>query len=257
MGSAPPAGGVGGIAAMGGPAIGPVFLQPVKLSHVLREAHCLEDSHVLSAGEDVGPVYCGVDVHHHPGDVLILVHLHGGQHAPERGDEIAPDQGLIRNGGDGAGGNGLPFHQLQSGSDIRFALLPGLQAVIKEVQGKELLILRIDAISRKAAPQPVGPLVHGLHALDDLLSAHAFPASGDHRRDGAAGGVAEFAFFLTHGLHLPSTKKGAKALSGHRKPDRAPLLCPYHTPTARACQCRRNEILTKNRSAGSFRFFAN
>jgi len=42
VGAAPPAGGIGGIAAMGRPAVGLVFLQAVKISHVLRISHGLE-----------------------------------------------------------------------------------------------------------------------------------------------------------------------------------------------------------------------
>ena len=169
----------------------------------------------------------GVDIHDQPGDIFIFIHLHTGQHAAQGGHKIAPDQGLVRDGGDGAGGDDLCLHQLQLGAEIGLAFVAHCLIGEKQVQCEEILIFRIDAVSRKTAAQTVRALVHGFHALDDLLSAHPFAASGDHRRDGAAGGVAEFAFFLAHGLHLPSKQKSKGLRLGIKT--QAERLCSVHT----------------------------
>ena len=116
-------------------------------------------------------------MHDHPGDILIFIHLHAAQDAAQGGHEIAPDQGLIGNGGDGTGGDHLRLHQLQLPPEIGLAFVAYGLVGEKQVQGEEILIFRIDAVTGEAAPQAVRTLVHGLHAFDDLLPAHPLPAA--------------------------------------------------------------------------------
>ena len=72
------------------------------------------------------------------------------------------------------------------------------------MQGKKVLILRINAVAGKAATQTVGAVVHGHHAGGDGFSAD-FPAlPGNKGRYGAAGGDANLSFQILHAYQLPN-----------------------------------------------------
>ena len=105
MRAAPPAGRVGRVAAVRRPAVAGVLVKAVKPAHILREAHGLEDAHVLAAGEDERALDLRVDVQHAPHDVLLLVEMAFVQHGFARGEEVAPDQRLIGNGRNAARGD--------------------------------------------------------------------------------------------------------------------------------------------------------
>ena len=229
---APPAGGVGGIAAVGRPAVALVFVQAVEFAHVLGEAHGLEGAHVLAAGEDVTAVQRGVDVHDRAHDVLPLVELHGRQHGLERGDEVAPDHGLVCDGGHLPGGDQLRLDDLEPILEEGLAVFSGGAVVKKHVQRVKIPVLRIDAVRREAAAESVGAVVHRAHGPNDPFPGHAPAFPGDHGRDGAAGGDPNLSFFHHAHSAFPNNKKSAPPGSRGKRL----CLCAHYRPPSAACQ---------------------
>ena len=213
MRAAPPAGRVGGVAPMRRPAIAAVFLQAIEHAHVLGVSHGLEGSHVLAAREDVGTLHLRVDPHDDARHELALVELQVREHRRQRRHEIAPYDGLVGDGGDLARGDVLRLGDLEVLLEERLALLARGARVEEEVQGIELLVLRVDAIGGKASAQTVRALVHGLHGPHDLLARHAPPLAGDDRGDGAARRDADLSFSF-HGRPFEH-KKGAHRRTGN------------------------------------------
>ena len=194
MRSTPPAGRIGGIASVGRPGICLIFFQPVEGSHILRVSHGLEHAHILSAGKHVGPVEGRVNPHDHPGHKLVLIHLPAGQHGAERRHKVAPDQRFLCNRRKFPGRNRLRTDNFQRGTEPGFTRCPGRVAVIENVQGKEIFVLRVDTVTGKPAAQPVGAFVHGAHGLDNARAAHAFAGFRDDGGNGAPGGNTDFPF---------------------------------------------------------------
>ena len=136
MGAAPPTGSVGGIPAVGCPAIPLVFLQPVKIAHVLGESYRLENAHVFSAGKHVGPVNNGVDANHGTGHKLLLIQLAVRQLHVERCDKIPPDEGFVGNLWDLAHRDfrkidniEMPFQELLAGFLGRRAVVKNMKSI--------------------------------------------------------------------------------------------------------------------------------
>ena len=90
------------------------------------------------------------------------------------------------------------------------AAFSGGSILQKHMQGEKVLVLRINAVGRKAAAQPVGAVVHGAHALDDLFSGHALSVAEDNGGNGAAGGDAYPAFLFIHKISSYNNKKTAQ-----------------------------------------------
>ena len=186
VGPAPPAGSIGGIAAVAGPAIGLILHQPVELPYILRITHRLEDPHVFPAGKHIGPLDACVDPHDRPGDELVFVQLHTGQDRAEGGDEITPDQGLIGDGGDLAGGNVLRPDDLHRRAEVTLALCPTPIVVIEDVQGEKVPVFGVYSVPGETAPQAIGSLMHRLHGLYDRFPGHLCTAPINDSGDRAA-----------------------------------------------------------------------
>ena len=75
MRAAPPAGGIGGVPPVGGPGVALIFLQSVKDSYILREAHRLKGTHVLPAGEYIGTIRFSIDFHDGSDHKFFLIQL--------------------------------------------------------------------------------------------------------------------------------------------------------------------------------------
>ena len=187
MRAAPPARRIGGIPAVRRPAVSRIVLQTVEVSHILWESHRLEHPHILPAGKNIHALHLCVDRHDGARHALLLVYLHGGQHAAKRRHKEPPDQRLIRNGRRFPRGDTLLADDLHRLPQKGLAVLSGGAILQKQVQRKKVPILRIDPVGGKAAAQSVGAVVHGLHAFDDGFAGHKAPLSGEHRGDGAAG----------------------------------------------------------------------
>ena len=170
--AAPPAGSVGRIPTVGRPAVRLIFLQPVIVTHILREADCLEHAHILSTGKHIGSLAVCVDIHHNTGDQFLFIQLQVRKNRLQRGNKITPDQRFVGNERRFSGRDLLrvdDFHRL---TQIRLAVLSGGSAVKKQVQRKEVAICGVDTIPGKAAAQAVGAVMHRFHALNDLVAGH-------------------------------------------------------------------------------------
>ena len=204
VGPAPPARGVGGVPAVGGPAVGLVVLQAVKFPHVLGVAHGLEDPHVLPRGEDIGPRNLGVYPDDAPGGEGVLVQLALGEFRVQGLHKIPPDHRRVGDGRGLAGGDLLLVHHVEVALQKGLAGLLGPLPLIKDVKGVKLPVLRVDAVGGKAAPQPVGPVVHHGDGADDVLPVLPLPGFGKDGGHGAPGGDAlAVDAFSQHGDLLP------------------------------------------------------
>ena len=202
MGAAPPAGGVGGIAAVGRPAVRLVLLKAIEPAHVLRIAHRLEGPHIFAAGKHVCAPKLRVDLRHDARHVFLRVQLQPVQNGLHRRQKIPPDQGHIGDLRDLPDGNVLRLDDLKALLQQRLAGLAGIPAVKEDVEGIVVPVFRINAVCGEAAAQTVGAVMHGDHALHDLLSRHPAALPGDHSGDRASGRDADLPFSF-HDVHLP------------------------------------------------------
>ena len=198
MCAAPPARRIGGIPPVRRPAVSRILLQTVEVSHILRKPHRLEHSHIFPTGKNVHALHPCVDRHNGAGHALLLVYLHGGQHTVQRRYKKPPDQRFIRNGRRLPSGDPLLADDLHRLPQKGFAVFSGGAVVQKHMQGKNVPILRIDPVSREAASQSVGTVVHGLHAFDDRFSGHKTPFSGNHSGDRTAGWNPDLSLDFVH-----------------------------------------------------------
>ena len=249
MGAAPPAGGVGGIAAVGRPAVRLVLLKAIEPAHVLRIAHCLEGPHIFAAGKHVCAPKLRVDLRYDAGHVFLCVQLQPVQNGLHRRQKIPPDQGHIGDLRDLPDGNVLRLDDLKALLQQRLAGLAGIPAVKEDVEGIVVPVFRINAVCGEAAAQTVGAVMHGDHALHDLLSRHPASLPGDHSGDRASGRDADLPFSF-HDVHLP--QNGVFFRYEKRRPffSRGPRLLPknerhcssniqmicYHTISVLSCQ---------------------
>ena len=202
MCAAPPAGGVGGIAAVGRPAVRLVLLKAIEPAHVLRIAHRLEGPHIFAAGKHICTPKLRVDLRYDAGHVFLRVQLQPVQHRLHRRQKIPPDQGHIGDLRDLPDGNVLRLDDLKALLQQRLTGLAGIPAVKEDVEGIVVPVFRINAICGEAAAQTVGAVVHGDHALHDLLSRHPASLPGDHSGNRASGRDADLSFSF-HDVHLP------------------------------------------------------
>ena len=193
MRAAPPAGGVGGEASVGRPGPGVVVADAVERADVLGVAHALEGAHVLARRGDEGPVDLPVDVEDVGHGVLGLVQAAGRQaHGVGRG-EVAPDVRRVLDGGHRLGGDALLLLAHKVGVQVGLGLTPGLVGLVHDVEGVQLLVLRVDAVGRKPAAQAVPAVVHERDGAQDVASVVARAASVHDSRDGAPSGNAHIA----------------------------------------------------------------
>ena len=194
MGAAPPARGVGGIAAVGSPAVAPVLAQTVELADVFGVAHALENAHVFATGEHIRPGDLRIEAHNGAHHELLFIHLHGPQGGAQGGGEVPPDQRLIGDLRHFFHGDLLRQDDVEALFQKRLTGPAGTVILEKEMKGEIVPVFRVDAIAGKAAAQTVGAVVHGLHTVNDGLAAHAPALPGDDGGDGAAGGDTHLSF---------------------------------------------------------------
>ena len=160
---------------MGRPAVSLIFLQPVEASHILGISYGLEGPHVLSTGEHVCALQLGVDIHHRPCHELLFIQLQACQPRIKGPHKVPPDVGNVRDLRDDADGDQLRVYELKALLQHSLALPPGGVIIKKDVEGVFLPVFRVDAVGGEAASQTVGPIMHGDHAPDDVLTGHAPP----------------------------------------------------------------------------------
>ena len=122
-------------------------------------------------------------------------------------DKEPPDQWLIGNGRRCANGDPLQVDDLHGLPQKGLAAFPGGPVLQEHMQGKKVLVLRVNAVGRKAAAQSVGAVVHGAHTLYDLFSGHTLSVSGYNGGNGAAGRDAYLAFHFIHKISSYKNKK--------------------------------------------------
>ncbi|MPM33497.1 hypothetical protein SDC9_80073 [bioreactor metagenome] len=196
--AAPPAGGVGRVPPVRGPAVALVFVETVKVANVLRVAHAFEHAHVLAARKHKAAFERGVDVDHRARDVFLFVKLAVAQAVRLRGDKIAPDQRLVRDFLCLARRNFREVDHLEHLIQIPLAGSARVRIGIKNVQRVKLLVLRIDAVTGKSAPKAVGALVHAGHGVRDETSRNEVALLRKDSRDRTAGRNADFTFPQRH-----------------------------------------------------------
>ena len=249
MGAAPPAGGIGGIAAVGRPAVRLVLLKAIEPAHVLRIAHCLEGPHIFAAGKHICTPKLCVDLRYDAGHVFLRVQLQPVQHRLHRRQKIPPDQGHIGDLRDLPDGNVLRLDDLKAFLQQRLAGLAGIPAVKEDVEGIVVPVFRINAVCGEAAAQTVGAVVHGDHALHDFLSRHPASLPGDHSGNRASGRDADLPFSF-HDVHLPQNgvffryekrrsffSRGSRLLQKNERHCSSNIqMIYYHTISVLSCQ---------------------
>ena len=155
MRAAPPAGSVGWIPTVCGPAVAGVFIQPIELAHILGEADRFEHTHVFAAGENVRTGNFGVDPNHAARHKLALIQLAVRQFVRQRGDKVAPDQRLIGDARHLFGGDLGQVDNIKMPIQESLALRLGVRIVIKHMERIELGVFGIDTVSGKTAAQTV------------------------------------------------------------------------------------------------------
>ena len=199
MRAAPPAGGIGRVSAVARPAVAEVLIQPIKPAHVLGEAHCLEDAHVLARRKNVRTRNSRIDAVDTARRVLPFVEMRTLQLSAQRREKVAVDERLARDLGNLARRDLRSIRNFKMPRKELFRLLFGESIVIKEMERVKILVVGIDPVPRKAAAQAVGSVMHDGNGANHVLSAHCPPAAVYDARDGAPGGNA-FLSFQSHNL---------------------------------------------------------
>ena len=93
--------------------------------------------------------------------------------------------------------------------EVELGVVLGRVVVVEQVEAEEMRQLRIDAVAGEAATQAVTPVVHGGHAAQRQLAAHARARLVAHAHEAAASEDALLGF-------LPVGCAGAEFLAGAR-----------------------------------------
>ena len=202
MRAAPPAGGVGRIATVAGPGVSLVILQHIVFADVLRKTAGLEHAHVFARGENIRAVQCVIDADDEAGGEFAFIKLAGGELGVQRGDEVAPDHGFVRDARVAARGDFGQVDDVEMVFDFLFAGGLGLRRVIKYMERIVVGVLRVNAVAREAAAQPVRAVMHGADGGDDALPGFPCPVLVEDTGDRAAGRDADLTFFLQHWCFL-------------------------------------------------------
>ena len=195
---APPAGGVGGVPAVAGPGIALILFQAVEPADVFGVADPLEDAHVFAAGKYVRALDFAVDADDAARHIFAFGQVRVGKFARQRRQKVAVDERFALDGGRLARLYFGSVHDLEVALDKRLRLFLRLLGVEKEVKGVKVLVVRVDAVARKAAAEAVGSVVHDGDGLDHAFARHLFAAAVDHAHHGAPRRVAELSFSLLH-----------------------------------------------------------
>jgi len=155
---------------MGGEAIPFIFVQAVEPSHVLRKSDGFENSHILSAGENICPVDHSVDPDHAPDHELPLIKLAVCQLCRKRAYKIPPYEGFVGDFRNLSGRDLGKIDYIEMTIKEIFTLLFCGTVVVKHVECVIILVFGIYAVTRKTAPKAVGPFMHDGNGVDDLLS---------------------------------------------------------------------------------------
>ena len=196
MRAAPPARGVGRVAAVAGPRVRLIVFEHIVFADVLGEAVGLEYAHVLAGGEDVRAVERVVDADDEACDELALVELARGELGRQGSDEVAPDHRLIRDARMLTGRDLGQVYDVEMLLDLALALVLCRLRVEKYMKRIVVGVFRIDAVACEAAAQAVGTIVHGADGVDDSGAVLACAVLMEDAGDRAAGGDADLPFFL-------------------------------------------------------------
>lgn len=79
-----------------------------------------------------------------------------------------------------------------------FAALPCSAVIQKHMQGKQVLVSRINTVSRETAAETIGAVVHWLHTLNNLFSGHTEAFFRDDSGDRTAGWNSDLTFNFIH-----------------------------------------------------------
>lgn len=82
--------------------------------------------------------------------------------------EVAPDVRRVLDGGHRLGGDALLLLAHKVGVQVGLGLTPGLVGLVHDVEGVQLLVLRVDAVGRKPAAQAVPAVVHERDGAQDV-----------------------------------------------------------------------------------------
>ena len=167
---------------MGGPDVALVLVQQEEVVDVLGEAHALENTHVLAAGDHECAVVGLVDLHHgldHEGVGLGLL-------GAGRSDEVTAEVGMLAD--PLVGHHGDLFDVIHAEFLVQEALQTAGAGLIlvHDVQAVMVRPARIDPVGRKAAAQAIAPVVHVGHRIADRPAWHT-PAVRIDQADDAAG----------------------------------------------------------------------
>lgn len=179
MRAAPPARRIGRISAVRRPGVCLVFFETVECADILGKTNGLEDAHVLSAGKDVAARELCIELRDRAYHVFLLILLRGGEYRAQRGDEVPPDQRLVRNGRNPARGDALGAYDLKAFTQNPLADAAAILVVKEDVQGVLIPMLRIDAVCREPAAEPVGAVMHRRDSADDHIACDHAPLLGD------------------------------------------------------------------------------
>ena len=83
---------------------------------------------------------------------------------------------------------------IEEALQVMLAVIPRGLIVIEHMEGIAVRKIRINAIPREAAAQPVGAVVHGFHRSDDGIAADFAALLVENARDGAPAGNAHLPF---------------------------------------------------------------
>ena len=184
---------------MSRPGIALIFLQAIKIAHILRVAAGLENAHIFARRKDIGTVKLVVYPDYAAGDEFALVKLAGFQLGVQRRDKIAPDHRLIGNVRMTAHRDFRQVHNVEVPFQEFFTGVPRGLVIIKDMERVKILIFRINAITGKAAAKAVGAVVHGGNRGNDARAVNPGALLPENAGDGTARGNAHLPFFLQHG----------------------------------------------------------
>ncbi len=171
---------------MAGPGPALVLVDTEEFPDLFGKADPLEGAHVLARRGHERAVDVGVDVHDRVDHVVGLGEL--GLQQPLLGDvqEVSPQDGLVLDAADGLGGDGLVHDHPEMLLEVVLGVGLGRVVVVEQMEAVKMRQLGVDAVAGETAAQAVAPVVHGGHAAQGQLTAHAGARLVAHAHEPAA-----------------------------------------------------------------------
>ena len=161
---------------MSSPAIAFILLKPIVAPDVFRKAYGFKYAHILAGGKDICTIDLRIDMQNAAGHIFAFVKLEI-FHAPiQRAQEITHADRFLCDCRELSGRDLLAGCKTELLFEKGFACILRLRMIIENMESIVIFVLRIDAISSKAAAQTVGTVMHGRHGMDDALSIDRFSA---------------------------------------------------------------------------------